>query len=76
MNNDRRTRIERIKASFDELRSDLETLLNEEQEAFDSMPENMQQTERGEKAEAAIEALESAMSSCEEVEEYLDTAVE
>lgn len=76
MNNDRRKQIQNVQTGIDELRALLESIRDEEQEAFDNMPENMQQSERGEKAEAAIEALESAVQSCEEVESYLVTAVE
>lgn len=40
--------------------SDIESIQDDEQEAFDNMPESFQQGERGEASQAAIEALQSA----------------
>ena len=54
MNEDRRKRI------FDAA-AELEAVKEEEQEAFDNMPESLQGAERGQAMEAAIEALEDAV---------------
>lgn len=73
MNKDRRKRIAEIHAKMTELRDMLEEILEEEQEAFDNMPESLQSSERGENMETVIynleEALETFASACEEVEE-------
>lgn len=58
------------------LRQDIDSILEEEQEAYDNMPESLQNGERGEAMQEAIEALESAVGSCEELDEYLTDATE
>ena len=40
------------------------------------MPESLQESERGQAMQEAIDALESAISSCEELDEYLTSATE
>ena len=40
--------------------SELESIISEEQEAFDNMPENLQDSEKGEKMEEDISVLESS----------------
>lgn len=74
MNKERRAAIERIKNQLSELRDDLDSLKDEEQDAFDNMPESLQQSERGQLSEAAIEALDNAVSQFDEIENYLDDA--
>lgn len=76
MNNDRRKRIEAISANLSELRDAIETIRDEEQEAFDNMPESLQCSERGELSESAISALDNAASEIENIESYLSEATE
>lgn len=52
-------------SDIQEIRDELEAVRDEEQEAFDNMPEGLQQGERGQASEAAIEAIESALSELE-----------
>lgn len=75
MNNARRKQIEMIKIRLweimevaSELRSELESVRDDEQDYLDNMPEGLRCSEKGEKAEAAIEALEEAISALEEFE--------
>jgi chromosome segregation ATPase len=88
MNNDRRkqiealrTRLEQILADIEEVRIDLTSIENDEQEYFDNMPESLQAADKGDKASAAIDALASAASDLEDITfddvySYLDTAAE
>lgn len=58
--------VEQITAAFDrliELREQVDTLLIEEDEAFENLPRSLQDSERGQAIQAAIEALETA-STC------------
>ena len=41
--------------------ADVESIRDDEQEAYDNMPESFQQGERGEQSQAAIEALEASI---------------
>lgn len=74
MNNARRTQIEKLNNRLSEIMDLINELANEEQEAFDNLPEAFQEGERGEAMEEAIDCLESAASSVEEAMDYLDTA--
>lgn len=74
MNKARRKTLAEIQERLDELKGLIDGVLCEEQEAFDNLPESLQDCERGEAMQEAIDALESAVSSCEEVDEYLTEA--
>ena len=74
MNNIRRKAIGKIQEQLDELRSTLQDVLDEEQECFDNIPENLWGSERYEKADEALENLTCAMENIEEVVNYLTEA--
>jgi hypothetical protein len=87
MNNDRRKAlaavVKQLEAfpDLDELQGELETILDDEQEAFDNLPESLQQGERGQTMEAAINAMQEAIDmldcfSIEELTGHLETASE
>ena len=67
MNNERRKVIaeiikmaEEMAGRLSDIASQIESLKDEEKEAFDNMPESLQQSERGQVSEAAIASLEDA----------------
>lgn len=67
MNNERRKRLavvqKMLEAAFEkitEARDLIDEIKDEEQEAFDAMPESFQEGERGQKAQAAIESMQEA----------------
>lgn len=84
MNNVRRNKIhklikelEKLETSFDSLLlsnciSTLEDIKNDEEEAFDNMPEGLQCSSRGMDSEAAIENLDEALEYLEEISEIED----
>ena len=74
MNKDRRKQLSEIQSKLAELRDMIDTVLEAEQEAFDNLPESLQESERGEAMQAAIDAMESAMDSCDEAGESLEEA--
>ena len=74
MNKQRRKMIEDVKTRLDELKSSIEMILEEEREAYDNMPESLQESERGQAMDDAIYALDSALEACDEVKEHLDEA--
>ena len=74
MNNIRRRNIDGILAAVTEVQEMIENVLDEEQEAFDTMHESIQNSERGDTAQEAIEALENAINSCEELSGLLQDA--
>jgi hypothetical protein len=72
MNNERRKRIRSLieKLSFD--KELLEMISNEEEEAFDNMPEGIQESQMGENSQEAIELLGDALNSLDECIDSLD----
>lgn len=65
MNKDRRKRLEEITEQLQELHNELDELCCEEQEAFDNMPESIQNSERGECAQTKIDTIGDAMTDLE-----------
>lgn len=74
MNKTRKKSIDTLMARLEDLRLDVEYLLDEEQEAFYNIPESLQESERGEAMQESIDALEEALSNLEEALDNLDTA--
>lgn len=50
-----------IKQTRNDIVSDLEALRDEEQESFDSLPEGLQDSERGQDMQAAVDNLDNAL---------------
>ena len=67
MNKIRRKKLQEVFAMVDQAKSILETVKNEEQEAYNNLHEQFQISERGEELEGFIEILEEAFN-------YLDDA--
>lgn len=76
MNNPRRKRIDRVHELLEEQLEELNALRDEEEEAYDNLPESLQETERGEAMQEAIDNLDSAVSSIEEAIEALEAATQ
>lgn len=75
MNAARRKKIQKAIEMIADARAMLEEAKDEEQDAFDNMPESIQYSERGETMEEYIDSLEEAISSLEDVEELEDSIV-
>ena len=74
MNNVRRNQIRQAIQKIDNIVNALQIILCDEQDAYDSMPDNLKESEKGmnsmdaqENIEAAIDALEEASSCLEEI---------
>lgn len=74
MNRTRREKIDGLIEQLDVLKSDIESLTDDEQTAYDNLPETIQTGNRGELMMSAIDNLESAVSSVEEAIDYLNEA--
>lgn len=66
MNSPRRKELQRIIDDLTVLKADLEALMEEEEEYRDNMPENLQGSERYEKADEACDNLSDAIDSIED----------
>ena len=82
MNDVRRRRINELETQIDfanktlkEASKKLSSILNEEQDAFDNMPEGLQSSYRGMCSEDAIDNMEEASEKLDEVIELLGDIV-
>jgi len=74
MNNERRKRISSVVDALTDALEAVRDLAAEEQEAFDAMPEGLQDSERGEAASEAAASLEEAVGMLEESIDLLGKA--
>lgn len=74
MNKVRRNQIDNAIQLAYKLQEEIENIQQDEQEAYDNLPESLQYSERGETMEQAIDNLDSALSSIEELIDYLTEA--
>ena len=82
MNKQKREKIRRLKTKFQDvqielkqLSGELSSILNEEQDAFDNMPEGLQSSYRGMCSEDAIDNMEEASEKLDGVIELLGDIV-
>ena len=73
MNNQRRKEIELVADAIRTNLLRLEELIDEEREYFESIPENLQETERAQRSEELADIMEEAKS---EIEDKLDELTE
>lgn len=76
MNAQRRKEIQAVLNELADLRSRIETVQSDERDAYDNMPEGLQQSERGEKAEQACSLLDDAIGAFDDLESALNEAAE
>lgn len=75
MNKQNRKDLQGYVDSLEKIKSNIETMMEEEQSKFDNMPEGLQESERGEAIQEAIDNLESASGSLEEAIDYLNEII-
>lgn len=76
MNKFRRQCIKELIYKITELKDEVDELLQEEQDCYDNMPENLQCSERGENSEEAISNLDDACSCLDDCISNLESAIE
>jgi hypothetical protein len=76
MNNNRRKAINRLIEQLEEIQSSIEDIKDEEEEYYNSMPESLQDGEKGDRAQSAIDNLDDATNSIGEVLDSLAAAAE
>ena len=67
MNKQRRESIRKIKQEIETCKENLQKILDEEQDYFDNMPENLQGSMRGSDSEDAIDTLENCIDDLENI---------
>lgn len=84
MNKERRSRIRGLIKAFKDLSSTIQNDLSSqvqdlhdlEEEAFDNMPESMQDSDRGTAMQCAMDELQSAVDLCSEASDTIDSIVD
>lgn len=74
MNNSRREKLSEIKNNLEKQKEHLESVMEEEQMAFDNLTEGLQATMRGSLMEEAIDNMNAAIDSIDEAIDYIDSA--
>lgn len=74
MNSSRRKEIRDVITKLKDIAGEIESIKDEEEEAFDSLPESFQYGENGEKMQEAINNLEYAFDSIDDIVDYLNEA--
>lgn len=74
MNNPRRKALQDLYDIISEAKDKLDAVRDEEEEYKDNIPENLQGSERYERAEAAVESLADAVYSLEEALDSIEEA--
>lgn len=72
MNQSRRNQLRDIQQQLQDIYERLDILCNEEQEAYDNMPESIQDSARGDAAQSAIDTLESVRDQVQEAADEID----
>ena len=72
MNKERRKRLRKVvwileSKKLNEALTELEDILSDEEYAFDSMPENLQYSMRGEESQECIDTMESVIDDLNEI---------
>lgn len=67
MNNKRRERIKICMAGLENIKNTLENILNEEQDSYDNIPENLLDSERALISEESIDILNEVINQLEEI---------
>ena len=71
MNNERRKKLSAIVKTVDGIRADINSVLNEEQNAYENLPDSLQYSDRGTDIELAVEALSKADDALCEAKHHL-----
>jgi hypothetical protein len=75
MNKQRRNRIEYVKAKLGELKYEIEILQEEEDEEYNNLPENIQDSDQGQSMYEIANNLQDAADFIDEAIDYLDQSI-
>lgn len=76
MNKARRAKIKSAADQLERISELVESIRDDEQDYYDNIPENLQESERAGNSEAAIDALDAAIESISEAVSSLEEAAE
>jgi hypothetical protein len=76
MNKARREQIETIVSKLYSIQEDIDSIAQDERDAFDNLPEGLQYSEKGEDMETNADDLEQASSDIEDIIDLLHDIVD
>ena len=76
MNKERRKQIDGMIAKLDNIKEHISDILDDEQNAFDNMPESIQYSERGYNMQEAIDNLDDSIGNIVDAIDNLYEAIE
>lgn len=74
MNKERRARLKSLRQRLEDITDGINEIADEEQEAFDNLPESLQNGGLGQAMQEAIDQLNAAFEAAEEAANCLDNA--
>lgn len=74
MNKARRKRIDTVMQKLSELMAEVDDLRDQEELAYEALPESLRQSDRGFAMQESIEALQEAMDLLEQADSAMDNA--
>jgi hypothetical protein len=76
MNKDRKSRLSKINTDLENLKDALDTIMNEEEEAFGNLPESIQDSDRGQAMQDAIDNLAEVTDSIQSAFDSITSILE
>ena len=76
MNNKRRETLRRAVETIDVVRLSIESVLDEENDALDNFPENLQMSDRYVSIENAVDCLDDAVENLQQATESISHAID
>ena len=76
MNKSRRKELSRIAEELDNLREDLDAVASEERDAYDNLPESLQESDRGCAMEEAADELDDICGELDELRQRIESVTE
>ena len=76
MNNDRRKRLNEVKERITAILCTIEEIRDEEEAAYENLPESLQESERGEKMYEAVEGLQDLYDNPESAADDIESIIE
>lgn len=76
MNKARRKRLSEIADELENLYQDLDAVASEEREAYDNLPESLQESERGTAMEEAADELDDICSELDDLRQRIESVVD
>ena len=74
MNKERREKLQEAMVLVGDAKAIIEEVHEQEEEAFESLPENLQSSVNGDVMQEAVNALDDAIAACEEIDDKLTDA--